>query len=385
MTHPRLILGCLALAFAWHARAADRIATPTTFDQTLKASACGDTISLAGAFGDLQIRDRACVAPITLRQASGSVRSVTVYRASGVVLDGLDAVLTPDGRTTSSTPAVSVNTSSDVVLRNSRIRCGLAVNGVAEDALARDATDNVLGRPTGTGVSVYRSQRVTVERNDVSDCDRGIGIGGTDITVIGNRVHDLRRTSVLGAGLNNVLIQGNRLGPSRPWNWGRTPLGDHADCMAFWTDPTSQTGSSKAVRIVGNLCDLTDGGPILGLWLQGQYGALGFDAPEITGNTFLMKNAQGITCKGCIGPKISRNTLLQSGGGPKDAPQIMWFSGTVNGLADVNTTAAVSDLSGSKGPLANTAKGTIKPPGGIVPLGTLTAARAPFLASRTPF
>lgn len=374
----RLMIACLAMAFAWHAHAADRIATPQTLPTVLQTAKGGDSVVIRGVGADVLIKGARPASRVTIRAASGaSLRSLTIRQSANLAFEGVSIAYTPDAATQAFTPAVSVENSQDITLSRLTIRGGLAVAGDAPDATVRGRFDAVIGQPTGLGVNVFRSQRVTVTRSDISVVDRGVGVAGSeDVTVSFNRIHDLRRTSVAGGGVQNLTIQGNRLGPSRPWNWGNTPLGDHADFIAIATNPGLDPRPSKGVRVLDNLMDQGDGVAILGMWLQGQYGALTFVAPEIARNTILLGNSQGITCKACDRPWVHDNTLLQAGGGPKDAPQIMWFAGTVSGLAERNTAAAISDLSGAKPPLANAAVGTVKPPAGIAPASRLSAARA---------
>lgn len=321
-------------------------ATPSTLAALVAKAAPGDVLTLGpGSYGDVRISGGE---GLTIKASSGAfLRSLILTKSKTIRLEGLTVQLTPRADTVSWSAAVLISGCQDVAMIGGHLIGGPAVAGVAPDAPKTEASGNVIGWPTGKGVDITKSSRVTISGVDVTTFDRGIGMSAVeDVDVRGCSISGLRRTAISGAGVQRVTIEGNRLGAARPWRWSETPVGDHGDYIAFWTDANYQTGPTEGLVIRGNVADQGDGGAILGMWLQG--GALGFKDPLIEGNVFLIGNGQGITLKDCQGGRVLNNTLLQSSGGPKDGPVILYTGATRDVFAAGNIAAAIHDMTTTK-------------------------------------
>lgn len=321
-------------------------ATPSTLAALVAKAAPSDVLMLAqGAYGDVRIAGKEW---LTITAAPGAVlRSLVLTKCKSMRLGGLTVQLTPRADTVTWSAAILISQCQDIGVIGGNLSGGLAVTGVAPDAPKTEASGNVLGWPTGKGIDITKSSRVTIDSIEISTFDRGIGMSGVEDVVIRDcSISGLRRTAISGAGVQRVTIEGNRMGAAKPWRWSETPVGDHGDYIAFWTDANYQKGPTEGLVIRGNLADQGDGGSILGMWLQG--GALGFKDPLIEDNVFLIGNGQGITLKDCQGGRVLNNTLLQSSGGPKDGPVILYTGATRDVVASGNIAAAIHDMTTTK-------------------------------------
>lgn len=335
-------------------------------EAALKTAQPGDTIQLAaGNYGDATIRGVTFASDVTLTSAAGAspavFHSLKIASSSHLNLVGIDVEMTPTAATHDNTAAVSVQNSSDITFSGGRVTGGAAVNGVAMDALKLDATGNVLGLPTGVGFDISGSTGVSIENLDISHFDRGMKLNASDHVLISqNDIHDLRRTAIVGGSLSQLTIDGNHIHDETPWRWGQTPVGDHADFLALWTNPKTQSGPSADITVSNNLMEQGQGTAVLGMWLQGQPGQpgqpgqLGFTNVTIENNTFLNGNFQGITLTGVDGAKVDGNTLLQTSGNAKAAPGILLTAGARNIQVSGNMVGSVHDRSGATGTDVNT-------------------------------
>lgn len=312
----------------------------------------GDTISLAsGNYGDFTIRGKDFLTDVKFVSGDAgnpaTFHSLTIADSSHLHFDNIDVNLVPTMTTFAHSSAVLITDSQNVTLSNGKILGGNAINGVAQDATALDSTGNVKGLPTGIGVNIQKSSGVTVDNMDISHLTRGVGMGRSDhVTVTNNEIYELRKTGIFGGAVSDVVVDGNHIHDSNPWKWGETPLGDHADFIAFWTDPQMQTGASANISVTNNLMEQGDGTAILGMWFQGQQAA-GFENVAVEGNTILNGNFQGITLKWVSGGSIADNTLLQTDGTLKTAPSILLYDNAKNIKVSGNDAGSVHDLSNS--------------------------------------
>ena len=324
----------------------NREATPSTLAALVAKAAPGDVLTLGpGPYGDVRLGGKE---GLTIKAAAGAVlRSLILTKCKAIRVEGLTIQLTPRADTVTWSAALLISECQDIEVVGGKLTGGLAVTGVAPDAPKTEASGNVIVWPTGKGVDITKSARVTVQGVEVSTFDRGIGMSGVeDVVIEGCTISGLRRTAISGAGVQRVTIEGNRMGAARPWRWSETPVGDHGDYIAFWTDANYQKGPTEGLIIRSNVADQGDGGTILGMWLQG--GALGFKDPLIEDNVFLIGNGQGVTLKDCQGGRVLNNTLLQSSGGPKDGPVILYTGATRDVVASGNITAAIHDMTSTK-------------------------------------
>ncbi|MGL4542856.1 MAG: right-handed parallel beta-helix repeat-containing protein, partial [Polymorphobacter sp.] len=174
---------------------------------TLKA---GDTLQLAaGNYGSLYIANTNYGSGITIK--GGTFSSIGFSKVTGVTLDGTTVIMTPTLTSTSNDQAIRAWASNNITITNAKITGGLAVNGVAQSATTLDASGNVLGLPVGKGINFESSNNVAVTNSDISFFHKGITFGlGSNVTVSGNTIHDLRTTPISGSVVSGLTITGNR-------------------------------------------------------------------------------------------------------------------------------------------------------------------------------
>jgi hypothetical protein len=336
----------------------------------LAALRSGDTLTPSGPQGDVAFANLKFSPAVTI---VGLVcRTLRLYNCQGIHFQAPDIAFTPDMHTVAWTAAVYISGCSDIVLDGGKVIGGPAINGVAETAPAVTASGvgagNVIGRLCGYGINIVNSSGCNVTGSEIAQFDRGIVLGAvTDCVISGNDVHDRRRTAICGGGLTRVTIDGNIVRSSMPWRWGDTPVGDHADCMAFWS-ATGQTTPNVGVKITNNLMEQLSGATLLGMWFQGGTdGKSPFTDFEISGNTILVPNLQGIMLVNSKNGIVARNVLIQAvvpGVSPKQCPTIL-LRANCDGIAIVNNRvgAPISDLS----------KGANPQSGNVLLAGSVTA------------
>lgn len=317
----------LALALlSGSALAATIPVTPATLATQLAKPPADDVLQLApGLYGDVTVRR----GHVTLQGPPEAVfRSVTVL-GPATTLDGFSDVLTPDAGTASSTGAIRVVSASGVTIRNLHIRCGLATFGVSPDsdpALPR-LGDNVLGLPTGRGISLDRADGASVTGVEISQCHRGIVVANSaKATISGNHIHDLRNTFIDGGNDPGLTIAGNWLEASRPWKLGGH--GDHGDYIHIWTQPANQNTPTDGVTITNNTMLQGAGAGIMGIYLDDNHNGLGFTHATIAGNMLYGANGQGLLLERTQGA-VNDNVLLEASGDPAhDAPSMKAIDGS---------------------------------------------------------
>ena len=271
---------------------------------TLKA---GDTLQLAaGNYGAVLLANLNFGTGITIK--GGSFTSIALSRVSGVTFDGAAVSFQPTATSDNNAQAIRVWDCDRVTITNAKVSGGLAVNGVAQSAKVLDATGNVLGLPAGKGVNFENSRDCAITNSDISLFHKGITFSGSNLTISGNDIHDLRTTPISGSAVSGLVITGNHSWSSHPWNFGGA--GDHGDRIHIWTDKTAMTG----VVITGNLLEQGSGDPMLGIYLDDNGKGLGFPGAVITGNTVIDGTGQGMLLENVSGT-VSNNTLTWSGTG----------------------------------------------------------------------
>lgn len=286
-------------------------AAPATFAAALQSAGNGDVILLAGGeYGPLSIARRTFDPPLTIRSVDGATPAkfskASIVGGTGINLENLVFAYEADQATVADTPVVYLNAANRIEIRGGEIVGGTAVNGVPEDAESLDKSGNVIGWPTARGVFVNNSSDVLIQRVDIHHCHRGIILTRSQrVSILDNDIHHQRKTGIAG-GANELRIEANHFHSNRPWRYGQTPVGDHGDWFAIWTD----ANGLKGVYIRDNLMETGDGLPMMGGWIGGK-GVGVIDGWEYTGNTVLGGDHQGFMVSRATNGNISNNTLLQ--------------------------------------------------------------------------
>jgi Ca2+-binding RTX toxin-like protein len=326
------------------------VSSSSELKAALNTAKGGDTISLAsGNYGDLSIKGKMFSSDINIVSSDAgnpaTFHSITINQSANINFSHVDVDFVPTATTYAFSNAVWILDSSGVTMSHGKIVGGNAINGVSPESTTLDSTGNVKGLATGVGVSIQKSSDVTIDHMEISHLVRGIGMGqSNNVTITNNEIYDLRKTGIFGGASSNVVVDSNHIYDSNPWRWGDTPVGDHADFIAFWTDPKLQTTDSQNIKVTNNLMEQGKGVPILGMWFQGQ-GDIEFEGVRVEGNTILNGNLQGITMKGVNGGQIIDNTLLQTDGTVKTTPGILLYDKTKYVEVSGNDTGSVHNMS----------------------------------------
>jgi hypothetical protein len=330
-----LAAAILLFACGSQAPAAPSTVTPETMRRALDDARPGDVLRLApGRYGDLDINNRRFETPIRIvphDPANPPVfNTITIRQTEGVSLEGVAVLYQPTEASREHSPVIGLENCKRVSFIGGRVASGPSVNGVPEDAPKLDGTGNVQGRPTGR-IRISKCQEVAIERNDISNLGRGIVLADArGVRIVGNNIHDLRRTAVLGAA-SDLLIEGNRLHDVRPWRWGQTPVGDHADFIALWSPQNG--GPYRNIRIINNIMAQQADTAILGMWLAGP---AGYEDVEIRGNVISGTDHQGIVLSDTRRVVVAGNTLY-------GAAQMLFRPGVTDAEITGNAAAGFTD------------------------------------------
>lgn len=323
-------------------------------ENALHSATGGERIELAaGDYGDLYFANRSFSSDVTITSedssAMASIRSLALVGASNLHFDRIFFDYTPDENTVIHSSAVRVDRSANITISNSIVEGGPSIVGISPDSEpGEQGAEGILGLPNGQGIRVVSSDNVRLENNDVSEFYRGIILNLSDnVDIVGNEVHHTRASTLAGGGNNEVLVEGNHFHSAQPWKFGAA--GDHGDYVFFWTGG-KQTEPSDSIIIRDNLIDQGDGEPMLGIILGDRSAAdVGFTNAEISGN--IVNNGHNVSISVDIadGVTIRENTLLQSSGGPKEAPKILIYSTLQNATIENNVTHGILE----RGPISN--------------------------------
>ena len=332
-----------------------KVANAIELTKALNSAVGGDRIELAqGEYGDLYFSGLNFDSDVIITSADPSdmatIRSLALVGSSNIHVDRIFFDYDPDETTVIHSSAVRIDRSENITLSNSKVQGGPSIVGIPQDSdPGEQGAEGILGLPNGQGIRIVEANNVRLENNNVSEFYRGIIINLSDnVDVIGNEVHHTRASTLAGGGLNNVLVEGNYFHSAQPWKYGAA--GDHGDYVFFWTDG-KQTEASENIIIRYNVIDQGDGDPMLGIILGDRSAAdVGFINSEISGNVINNGHNVSISVNIADGLIISENTLLQSSGGPKEAPKILLDSGVQNATVEKNVAFGIIDRTvGSNG------------------------------------
>jgi len=323
------------------------VGSASALQAALAAATGGDVIRLLpGAYGDVSISSKAFSAQVQIVSADSSapavLHSLSISSSSNLLFQGLTISEPPTLTTAYASSAVTIVNSNNITLSHSTLVGGPAVNGVSISATALDSTGNVIGLPTGRGIFVNGSDHILVDTVDIGQFGKGIVLNAsTNLTIRGGAIHDVRTSGIDGAAVSHLTIDGEHIYNATPWQWGS---GDHADYIHLWTDGSVQTTPNAYITISNNLIEQGTGTAILGINLQDRTPAIGYTNVAVQNNVILSGNTQGIRLENVTGSVIQDNVLLQTSGGAKAAPGIVYGAGTSGDDISNNVLASVSGL-----------------------------------------
>ena len=314
----------------------------------LAAAAGGDEIRLAaGEYGDVEIWDATFGSAVHIVSEDPNhpavFGSLLVRGSKNLTIDGVFVDFVPDAETMSFDSAVEIHQSSFITLVGSRIEGGPSVNGIAQSSTpgVPNPMGNILGLPAARGVTVSHSSDVTLTGNDISQFGQGIiGSSVDGLKVLSNEVHHLRQTNLLGADLDDLLVDGNHFHSNTPWKFGG--LGDHANFIRVWTN-SGQTVPNSGITITNNFMEKGEGVSVLGVSLEDNSAGYGFRNAIIEDNVILTGHGSGVVLENVIGASVSRNSLLQPPGN-ENPPLIVLSNGTRDVTVDSNIVSDVRVL-----------------------------------------
>lgn len=310
------------------------VSNTTELMAALKTAQADSTIYLnPGDYGALSISKMNFASAVTIKSADAAnpavFGSLKLSYSSNITFSDVIVHLEPTETTTIYTEAVRIVSSSGIHIENSEISGGNAISGVTADTApgGLDSSGNVIGLPTGRGITVFQSNDVVIDNNDISSFFRGIVVTSAEnVKITNNEIHDLRITPIAGGNVSHVEVSGNHAYNITPWQFGGA--GDHGDFVHFWTVPTRQTGPSTDIKITGNFFDQGSGQAILGIYLDDNGNGLGFTNAVIEQNVIYNGNGQGIRLEYVRDSSIIHNSLLQATGDANDAPKIVLRAGS---------------------------------------------------------
>jgi len=304
------------------------------FLSALNVAQSGDVIQMAaGDYGDVAIKSKNFAQDITITSAdplhAASFHTLNVTSSSGIDFQGIDVHMTPTAATLSFSAALGISNSSNISFIGGSVTGGHAITGVLPTATKLDGSGNVIGMDTGTGVSIGGSSHVLIQNVEISHLKKGVATSfGSDVTIQGNYIHDVRTSTLDAAGVDGLKIDSNRMSDSHPWNPNNDGSGDHADFIHILTYTGHQTGATDGITITNNLMDQGTGVAPLGIYLDDNGNKLGFTHVTIEGNVILNGAGQGIRLENVSNSVVDNNTLLQTSGTNKQAPGIMIADGS---------------------------------------------------------
>jgi hypothetical protein len=299
------------------ATAAVEVAVGTVVDgaaalmAALRAAQGGETILLApGDYGRLALDGRsmafaAYAAEVTIRSLDPS----DMARFSGLALRsvrnlGFDSVAfdyaAAPGAADSARP-FQIAASASVSIRDS----------LFDGDLARTTDPARAGKATGHGLSVRDSTDIEVTGSTFVRWMRGaVFHTSTDLTVTGNEVVAMRSDGMNFAGVQGVLIEGNRF---RDFDTALA-TGDHPDMIQFWTNGT--TVQTRDVIIRGNVLDSGSGDWTQSIFMRNELADAGRAGEDmfyanvlIEDNVIRNAHRHGVTVGQTLGLTIRNNTV----------------------------------------------------------------------------
>ena len=270
----------MCAACAMPSGAVNLVATSSNLDATLSRMASGDTLSLAGTFGELRMTNRTFAKTVTI-DASHAVFTTTMVfdNVRGIALSGGTFNIAGNG---AYAKGIAVYNGANVYID------GVTVIGSADGTIDQ------------FGVAVNGTNNAQVTNSNFSGLYSGIGYG----SVVGGFIAKNTFTAATSDGIDIADSHGVTAVVNK-CSGGRPGPGSHPDCIQMW----SVAGKPLESDIV--VSNNTAYGPTQGF--------TNFDAGlriTITNNTVMSTYSAGVACYSCIDSNISYNTISTLPGAP---------------------------------------------------------------------
>jgi Ca2+-binding RTX toxin-like protein len=165
--------------------------------------------------------------------------------------------------------------------------------------------DNPSNDPNG--ISFLDSSNVSITNSEFQQLGRAAAVGrGSNVTVSGNFVHDMRSDGFDFAQVDHVTISGNAI-----TEFHKTAT-DHPDAIQFWTSGT--TAPSHDILISGNVITLGAGDGTQGIFFRDQLGTMPYANVTISGNLLDGTGYSAIRIGHTNGLTLTDNTLTTNPG-----------------------------------------------------------------------
>jgi hypothetical protein len=191
----------------------------------------------------------------------------------------------------------------------------------------------------GGGIDVCQgSKNITIVNSEFEQLYRAATFGGTDgITLIGNKVHDIRSDGFDFTRVSNVLIDSNSF-----TNFS-VITGDHPDAIQFWTKNSTRPSTDIVIR--NNQIMQGSGKSMQGIFMADEMGTLPYQRVTIENNlVYTEKHGNGIAVLGGQDVLVQNNTVVSP---VDDTVQVAIRLGNVtNGMVTGNITDIVMSGTG---------------------------------------
>ncbi len=272
------------------------VRTSAEFASALWNVKSGDTIRLApGTYGGGTLLNKDFAQTVTITSLDPDQPAVLTGRlaltnVSNVLVENLHLKVT-EANSPDANRMLRIDRSETVTIRDLHVEGRVVERGdpgsydPATGPVTKTAQYNspLVGYPTGVGIGISDSRRVTVERTEVENFTFGISMSDVvDTRIANNHVHDLRHDGIRFSDARNMLIENNLIEDINPFHnpGGPTKYKDHGDHIQFWA--TRADFGVIGLTIRGNtLLKGEDGGYTQGIF--GSYSLIsGDDSKKVT-------------------------------------------------------------------------------------------------------
>lgn len=310
------------------------VSTTSELTAALNKASGGDVINLAaGDYGNYTINGLKFSSDVTIQSADPNNQAVfnqiKVLNASNIEFKGIFLDFVPDQNTVKWTTAMDIRSSTGIAFRDGIIEGGPAIVG---------GNGAVVGMPVGYGGQAIGSQDIQFTGNDISGFYWGLRLPSDDVLVQGNHIHDTR-SSPIGGGGNNFIVDGNYMHDVTPYNYG--PAGDHGDFIKIvnlGSTPFNNIQLSNNIMYAGN------GVQIMGIMTQGD-----MDNVIIENNVISTGHTSGMFLNALNGGRVNNNTVIDGDLTDNKHPGIIVTNRSTN-IQIYDNVADRVQVSGNAGP-----------------------------------